>query len=122
MQKNANKIQKKKRNRHIFPFKYYLLDFIYDKLIHPKSCLCIPKLYFTVYNFMCQIYDISTHVLLYKQLNFNNRILLDLKNKENGIFPSKPYYKINVNYEKVINKIKKDLVGRDSNLYTIDFI
>ena len=71
---------------------------------------------------MCQIYDISTHVLLYKQLNFNNRILLDLKNKENGIFPFKPYYKINVNDEKVINKIKKDLVGRDSNLYTIDFI
>ena len=91
LQKNANKIQKKKRNRHIFPFKYYLLDFIYDKLI-------------------------------YKQLNFNKRILLDLKNKENGIFPSKPYYKINVNDEKVINKIKKDLVGRDSNLYTIDFI
>ena len=53
--------KKEKKDIYIFPYYYFFLDCLFDKLINPQKFFCIQKAYFTVYNFMCQIYDISTH-------------------------------------------------------------
>ena len=65
--KTKKKTNKRKVSNYIFPYYYFFLDIIFDKLIKPQKFFCIPKAYFTVYNFMCQIYDISTHIILFKQ-------------------------------------------------------
>jgi hypothetical protein len=62
--KTKPKIIKPKKNKYLFPFYYYFLDFYFDKLINPQQFLCVSKRYFTVYNFMSHIYDISTHIII----------------------------------------------------------
>ena len=63
----------RKNQKYIFPYYYFFFEFLYDKVISPKKYFCIPKTYFAIYNFMCQIYDISTHIILFR--NFNLLIL-----------------------------------------------
>ena len=113
-----NKLNKKKNaNKHLFPYFYFLMDFIFDKLLHPKQFFCISKLYFTVYNFMCHIYDISTYILLFKQFNLKNDLLLELLSKENRKYPSRHFSKINLNDVELIEKIDNDLAENKSIIY-----
>ena len=111
----SNKSDEKKRTyKHIFPFYYFLLDFIFDKLHRPKHFFCIPKLYFTTYNYMCRMYDISTHIFLLKQFKLNNNLLTEMLSKDNGISYSKSINKINLNDENTIEKINIDLIENKS--------
>ena len=111
----SNKSNEKKRTyKHIFPFYYFLLDFIFDKLHRPKHFFCIPKLYFTTYNYMCRMYDISTHIYLLKQFKLNNNLLTEILSKDNGISYSKSINKINLNDENTIEKINIDLIENKS--------
>ena len=109
---------KKKKEIYIFPLLYFFMDCIFNKLIFPRKFFCISKTYFTVYNFMCQIYDISTHIILFKQFNFINNIFLEKIHEENGTCPAKPYNKINLNDNSIIEQINKDLNDNKSILYT----
>ena len=61
---NDNELYKKK----LFPISYYFMDSLLDRFIKPKKFIYISKKYLIVYNFMNQLYDISTYILLYKQL------------------------------------------------------
>ena len=105
--KTKNKTNKRKVANYIFPYYYFFLDIIFDKLIKPQKFFCIPKAYFTVYNFMCQIYDISTHIILFKQFNSLNNMFLEKIYEDDGICPSKPYNKINICDNAVIEKLNK---------------
>ena len=105
---NKNDI-KGKKNKHLFPFFNFLMDFIFDKLIRPKQFFCISKSYFTVYNYMCRIYDISSYILLFKQYKLNNNLLEEILSKENGIKHQKSFNKINLNDEDALEKINNDL-------------
>ena len=67
---------------------------------------------------MCQIYDISTHIILFKQLNLLNNIMLEKIYEDNGICPTKPYNKINIGDIKTIEKINKDLRNKKSILFS----
>ena len=78
----------------------------------------MPRAYFTMYNFMCQIYDISTHIILFKQFNLLNNMILEKIYEDNGICPSKPYTKININDNKVVEKLNKDLKNKKSILFS----
>ena len=116
--KKQNYIVKKKGQRDIFPLYYFFLDLLFDKLINPQKFFCMQKAYFTMYNFMCQIYDISTHIILFKQFNLLNNMILEKIYEENGICPSKPYTKININDNKVVEKLNKDLKNKKSILFS----
>jgi len=117
-QKSKKKINKRKVEKYIFPYYYFFLDIIFDKLIKPQKFFCIPKAYFTVYNFMCQIYDISTHILLFKQFNSLNNMFLEKIYEDDGICPSKPYNKINICDNMVVEKLNKDLKIKKSILFS----
>ena len=114
---NAKTYEDNKEYEPIFPFFYFFMDFFFDRLINPKRFCWMPKLYFTVYNFMCRIYDISTHILFFKQFNLSNNLLLEIISKGKKDYNSKTYYKINLNDEKIIQKINNDLVETKSFLY-----
>ena len=107
-----------KKPKYIFPYYYFFLDILFDKLIRPEKFLWLPRAYFTVYNFMCQIYDISTHIILFKQFNSLNNLVLEKMYDENGICPSKPYKKINIGDDKTVEKLNKDLKVKKSILFS----
>ena len=109
---------RRKKTEYLFPTYYFFLDFFLDKLIHPQKFFCLPKEYFTVYNFMCQIYDISTHIILYKHFNSLNKMFKEKIYENDEVCPTKPYNKINIGDEKRIEKINKDLKSNKSILFS----
>ena len=109
---------RRKKTEYLFPSYYFFLDFFLDKLIHPQKFFCLPKEYFTVYNFMCQIYDISTHIILYKHFNSLNKMFKEKIYENDEVCPTKPYNKINIGDEKRIEKINKDLKSNKSILFS----
>ena len=114
---NNKKVIKKKSNKHIFPLFYFLMDFILDKFNNPKQFFCITKLYSSVFNYMCRIFDISTHIVLIKQFKLNNSLFSRLFSKENGMNHNKFYDKINLNEENIIDKINNDSIEHKSFLF-----
>ena len=108
-------IFKPKRMKYLFPFYYYFLDFYFDKLIHPQQFCCVSKKYFTVYNFMSHIYDISTHILLFKQFNLINNSLMHIY-EENGFCPAHPFKKINIKDEELMARMNEGLKKREKSI------
>ena len=105
------------KKKYVFPLHYFYLDFLFDKLIHPQKFFCVSKTYFTVYNFMCQIYDISTHIILFKQFNILNNLLHQIY-EENGNCPARPFKQININDTFIMEQINKDLKSKKSILFS----
>ena len=119
---NNKKIMKFNREKYIFPYHYYFFDIIFDNLIYPRRLFCVSKRYITVYNFMCQIYDISTHIILFKQFNLLNNMLKDNALKENGIYANKIFNKININDYKIVDKLYKETNNNKPIIYSNYFI
>ena len=57
---------------------------------------------------MCQLYDISSHVVLIKQFNILKNILKETLFENNEIFISKLYNKININNKRVLEKLRNE--------------
>ena len=111
------KIKISKRKKYIFSNHYFFLDFLFDKLVNPHKFCFLSNNYFTVYNFMCRIYDISNYIILFRQFNLLNNIVK--KNNENdGLCPSKPFKKININDNDIINKVNIELKIKKSILFS----
>ena len=70
---------------------------------------------------MCQIYDISTHIILFKEFNLLNNVLKEIS-EENVFCPSKLFHKININDNRIIEKINKDLNSKRSIFYSNKYI
>ena len=112
---------KDKKLVHIFPYYYFFFDFFFDKLIYPQKFFCLHPSYFTVYNFMSRIYDISTHIILYKHFNLLN-ILVKKTYENDDLAPSNQFKKINISDKKIIEKLNNDLKGRKSILFSNSLI
>ena len=102
--KKFKTIHTNRHNKYLFPFFYYFLDIIFDNLMNPKKFFTLSKRYFTVYNFMCQIYDISSHVILIKQFNILKNILKEKMHDD--IY--KLYSKININDYLVLEDLRDE--------------
>ena len=112
---------KYKKVVHIFPYYYFFLDFFLDKLIYPQKFFCLHSSYFTVYNFMGRIYDISTHIILFKHFNLLNMLVKKIYENDD-LPPSKPFKKINLNDEEIVEKLNNDLRGRKSIIFSNNLI
>ena len=107
--------------KYLFPYYYFLLDFILDKFLHPTKFFFVPKTYFIVYNYMCQIYDISSHIILFKQVKILTKIFGDKKyESEDEIRSIKKFKKINIRQAKSIEQLDKDLKQRKSVIFPND--
>jgi hypothetical protein len=58
---------------------------------------------------MCKVYDISTHILFFKQFNLINKFFKNKKIEENEINKSLFSKRININNNQIMNKIDTDL-------------
>ena len=111
----------KNKMKYIFPYYYFFLDFIFDKFLHPQKFLCLPKTYFIVYNYMCQIYDISSHIILFKQVNILKKMFEEKKyDNEDEIASIRKFQKINIRQTKSIEQLGKDLKQRRSVIFSND--
>ena len=118
--KPKNKYNKHKM-KYIFPYYYFFLDFIFDKILHPEKFLCLPKTYFIVYNYMCQIYDISSHIILFKQVNSLKKIFEENQHEsEDEIRSIRKIHKINIKHRKSIEQLDKDLKLKRSVIFPND--
>ena len=115
-----------KKKKYIFPYYYFLLDFLFDKCLHPEKFFCIPKTYFIVYNYMCQVYDISSHIILFKQLNTLKKIIEEKKFEKNEydseINSIRKLQKINISHTKSIEKLGEDLKLKRSIIFSDDLL
>ena len=105
-------IQKKKcdkKREYLFPNFYFFLDFVFDKIKRPRKFCCISKKYFLVYNYMSQIYDISTYLMLFKQFTILNNCIFETINSNEYSCPHESNGKININ-----DNIKLDQLDKES--------
>ena len=58
---------------------------------------------------MCKVYDISSHILFFKQFNLINKFFKNKKIEENEINKSLFSKRININNNQIMNKIETDL-------------
>ena len=63
-----------KKNK-LFPIYFYFMDIFLDFIKQPKKFCIVSKQYLMAYNFMSQLYDISTYILLYEQFNIMRKVL-----------------------------------------------
>ena len=121
-QKPQNKYNNHKM-KYLFPYYYFFMDCIFDKILHPEKFVFIPKTYFIVYNYMCQIYDISSHIILLKQFNAIKKIIEEKKyDNDNEINSIRKIQKINIRHTKNIEKLDKDLKQRKSVIFNNDLL
>ena len=71
---------------------------------------------------MCQIYDVSTYIMIFKQFNLINNMFKGKIYQDNGIFPNKIYKKININDKNITEKLSKDINNDKSILYSNYFL
>ena len=123
IKENPREAKKSKQNnaKYIFPYFYFFLDFFFDKLIYPQKFFCLHPSYFTVYNFMCRIYDISTHIILFKHFNLLNKLIKKLDEKEEN-YQHKIFKKINISDKKIVDRINCDLKSKKSILFSNNLI
>jgi len=57
---------------------------------------------------MGQMYDISTYLMLIKQFNNLNNLILESINKSNYICPFEVNTKININDQTLVNQLNKN--------------
>ena len=118
---NKNKCfeTKKKHKKELFPLYYFFMDVFLDKLVNPKSFCKINKNYFVVYRFMGKVFDISSHILLFKYFNILRILFLNSSNEEKEKFN----LKININdkysMEKVDEINNKEVKNRSYDNYNI---
>ena len=112
--KKSKLIWKTDNTKYIFPKYYYFLDIIFDNLIYPKNVFCISKTYFIIYNFMCQVFDISNYIMLYKHINIMINMLKENSLENKGYKDSNLINRINISDSNMIDKLRKDLKNRKS--------
>ena len=113
--RNKNEIKGEKK-KELFPYLYFFLDLFFDKFEKPKKFCGIPRRYFILYNFMGQIYDISTHILLLKK--FNNLYHFILKNCNSTNYPFEKESKININDKNMLIKLNNELRNSNCIIFT----
>ena len=97
----------------LFPLYYYFMDVFLDVIRQPKKFCIVSQQYLTAYNFMSQLYDISTYVLLYEQFNIIRKAFYS---KFHGSFSLTK--KINILNDEVMLNINENLRNKKSAIFS----
>ena len=93
----------------LFPYKYYLCSIFMKNIHSSKNYFFVTKKFIVVYNFICQLFDISSYLILQKEFQILKNNLMEEKYK-NIIEKSK---KINVN-DQSFNTDMKDCISSNN--------
>ena len=114
---NSRDIKQTTLKKKLFPLYYYFMDVFLDFIEQPKKFCIVSKEYLTAYNFMSQLYDISTYVLLYKNFNIMKKILYF---KYYDCFGRNK--KINILNEEIMLNINENLRNKRSSIFSDSLI
>ena len=92
---NYKKLNSKKYyvKKQLFPYKYYLCSIFIKNIDLRKKSFCFTKKFISVYNFVCQLFDISSYLIMQREFQImKNTIIIG---KYRDIFDDRT--KINVN-------------------------
>ncbi len=81
-------IPKKLTKTKLFPYRYYLFSVFIKNLDISKSNSLFSPRFSNIYNFLCQIFDITTYLQLQREFNILKKIIND-KNNANQLDKSK---------------------------------
>jgi hypothetical protein len=104
-----------KTTKTLFPTYYYFMDILIDKFIKPKYFFCINKKYLIVYNFMGQIFDIRSHIILVRNFNILQNIFFQ---EINGGKKHSFDKRININNDNLMDEINYDLNNNTCDIFT----
>ena len=99
----------------LFPTYYYFMDILIDKFIKPKHFFCLNKKYLIVYNFMGQIFDIRSHIILVRNFNILQNIFFQ---EINGGKKHSFDKRININNDNLMDEINYDLNNNTCDIFT----
>ena len=120
--KNNNKLNNNNDNQYIksrlFPYKYYLCTIFIKNLTFKKNSIFFSKKFIDVYNFICQLIDISSYLILQREFEILKNTLMI--GKQRDILENKQ--KINVNdhsfqidMKECLKSQKFSILGRRKN-------
>ena len=111
---------KYENSNNLFPYSFYLIDFFYNNSINPKKYICISRKYFIVYKFMCHLYDVSTHIMLFKQFNILYNFISSkiCEERDNTLYEYYLMNKINIGDSHLMEKLGNSLNNKKSILYS----
>ena len=98
----GKKIKTRYVKKSLFPYKYYLCSVFIKNIDNSKNYIFLTKKFIAVYNFICQLFDISSYLILQREFQTMKNTLLMEEDKhilEKG-------QKINVNDRSFNNEIK----------------
>ena len=102
-------LKKQYTKKSLFPYKYYLCSIFMKNIHSSKNYFFVTKKFIVVYNFICQLFDISSYLILQKEFQILKNNLMEEKYK-NIIEKSK---KINVN-DQSFNTDMKDCISSNN--------
>ena len=117
---NHNIFKKKKiKQNDLFPIYYYFMDFFIDKLVRPKSFCYLDNRYLIVYNFLGHIFDISSHILLFKNFNIlKNLFVSEITDGKKKIKIFDNSKRININDNALMDEVSRDLKAQSCDIFT----
>ena len=72
-------LKKQYIRKSLFPYKYYLCSIFIKNINTSKNYFCVTKKFIVVYNFICQLFDISSYLILQKEFQIIKNNLLEEK-------------------------------------------
>ena len=90
----------------LFPFRYYFCPIFLKNLDITPHSFCMSRKFIKVYNFLCQLFDISSYCILQREFNIVKNTIFDEKNIK--LIEKKS--KINVNSQSFIRDMN-DCIG-----------
>ena len=102
------------QREYLFSYYYYFFDFIFN-IMKPQKFCNFDKKYLIIYNLMCQIYDISSHIYLVKQFYILNNVTKEKINEEKEIHLKKLSSKININDNQNIENLRNEFKSDKTN-------
>jgi len=124
---NTNFMKKETKKNYIknklFPYKYYIFSIFIKNFDINKKSKFFPKKFINVYNFLCQLFDISSYLILQKEFQIIKNTLM--KGKYRALIENRQ--KINVNdhwfnydMKECLDYQKLSILGRIKKSQSID--
>ena len=123
---NNDKLTKTKKHyikSKLFPYKYYLCSIFIKNFDVNKESIFFPKKFITVYYFICQLFDISSYLILQREFQIIKNTLLRGKYKaliENRQKINVNDHSFNIDMKECLDYQKFSILGRVKNAQNID--
>ena len=98
----------------LFPYKYYLCTIFIKNIDISKKSLFFPQKFIIVYNFICQLFDISSYLILQKEFQIMKNTMMgeykDILEKGNKINVNDRFF--NIDMKECLDSRKFSILGK----------